>query len=533
MLRAIALATTLANAAIRIEENVPRVKKGKATFDGWRFLGPRGAASTWPSGKTEYEGDPLAAHGGVYAQLDGAAPPPRFAEHGGDLGAGAAAARRPPRLGHDHVDVQGLMRSPPLGTAQDVIHVQYWVAGKMRVTRNGTYTVSCRSLHAFELRDANGVIIGPLLGDVYGRGHATPLKLGAGAYDVVSRHVGLAAKVVGAAPDLVRGRFVNDAAVLCLELRNLSPTAWKFAHATLTAGGGFALGGAADPVSLAPGSTTSVLLRLAANGPADDVEADGCAEYEIYVAAVVVKGALRCRARSQSALMTFADGDGSLGAAGVLFPRRGDGAGNSVVLSLAGVGVSRLLGERGAGVELDSVDADHWWWDTARPNDGGAVHDDAARAFTLAAAAARRTTLADVLAKGPSTVVAGSPQTYGGRFGLRVDRFPDTDGWPVRDVGGALRVGDCAVDAADGPGAAFLAPSPAGRLDLVVTASRAETLAWLAATTFASNQPHARPSRTCPDFVLVDEDARWTGVGGVRAAGLRRRRGVASGFFSC
>lgn len=46
MLRAIALATTLANAAIRIEENVPRVKKGKATFDGWRFLGPRGAAST-------------------------------------------------------------------------------------------------------------------------------------------------------------------------------------------------------------------------------------------------------------------------------------------------------------------------------------------------------------------------------------------------------------------------------------------------------------------------------------------------------
>ena len=45
MLRAIALATTLVNAAIRIEENVPRVKKGTATFDGWRFLGPRGAAS--------------------------------------------------------------------------------------------------------------------------------------------------------------------------------------------------------------------------------------------------------------------------------------------------------------------------------------------------------------------------------------------------------------------------------------------------------------------------------------------------------
>ena len=46
MLRAIALATTLVNAAIRIEENVPRVKKGIVTFDGWRFLGPRGAAST-------------------------------------------------------------------------------------------------------------------------------------------------------------------------------------------------------------------------------------------------------------------------------------------------------------------------------------------------------------------------------------------------------------------------------------------------------------------------------------------------------
>ena len=42
-----------------------------------------------------------------------------------------------------------------------------------------------------------------------------------------------------------------------------------------------------------------------------------------------------------------------------------------------------------------------------------------------AAAAAPRTTLADVLATGPVTVVAGSPQTYGGRFGLRVLDRPD------------------------------------------------------------------------------------------------------------
>ena len=122
-------------------------------------------------------------------------------------------------------------------------------------------------------------------------------------------------------------------------------------------------------------------------------------------------------------------------------------------------------------------------------------------------------------------------------LGLRAqDRFPDTDAWPVRDVGGALRVGDCAVDAADGPGAAFLAPSPEGRLDLVVTAGRADTLAWLATTTFASNQPHTRApfSNMLPDFVLVDKDARWTGVGGVRAAGyFDDAWGVASGFFSC
>ncbi|KAH8044740.1 hypothetical protein JL722_14525 [Aureococcus anophagefferens] len=472
--------------------------------------------------------------------------------------------------------------------------------------------------------------------------------------------------------------------------------------------------------------------------------------------------------------MTFADGDGSLGAAGVLFPRRGDGAGNSVVLSLAGVGVSAqaqadaykrkvdeadadytfgfedlwvlcpdragphnwedlglrtaeravrvlaadrgadatnivvhghsrgghgawgfavrfpdlgavgdndnalflanlrgakalvrvasgshrepvvrpqgraLSASRGAGVELDSVDADHWWWDTARPNDGGAVHDDAARAFTLAAAAARRTTLADVLAKGPVTVVAGSPQTYGGRFGLRVVDRPDpgarafatfksnasletrnarrlalagealaalplTIGGDIapgpaatpwislgrraaRDYSGAelalatyvasnhyvwartstrvvsladaaplrnshrflylgLRAqdrfrtrtaGPCARRRRCASGTALSTPrtGPAPRSSrrrrrAASTSSSpraARKRSRGAATTFASNQPHTRApfSNMLPDFVLVDEDARWTGVGGVRAAGyFDDAWGVASGFFSC
>ena len=48
--------------------------------------------------------------------------------------------------------------------------------------------------------------------------------------------------------------------------------------------------------------------------------------------AVRLPGALRCRRPDQSALLTFRDPDGSLGAAGVLRPRAGKGTKRPVVV---------------------------------------------------------------------------------------------------------------------------------------------------------------------------------------------------------
>ena len=81
----------------------------------WRYVGP------WPSGKTEYEGDPLAARGGVYASLGGGVSPGysehmtygalRWMETLSDDGGRVA-------LGHDHVDFRSLVSNPPKGGSQ-------------------------------------------------------------------------------------------------------------------------------------------------------------------------------------------------------------------------------------------------------------------------------------------------------------------------------------------------------------------------------------------------------------------------------
>jgi hypothetical protein len=55
------------------------------------------------------------------------------------------------------------------------------------------------------------------------------------------------------------------------------------------------------------------------------------------------------------------------------------------------------------GVAIDAVELkgkEHWWWDTAAPNDGGAVFDGAVRAF-LAAAPSQ-----------PAVVPVGACQTH-------------------------------------------------------------------------------------------------------------------------
>ena len=64
------------------------------------------------------------------------------------------------------------------------------------------------------------------------------------------------------------------------------------------------------------------LTRVA--GPDKELDRDGCAPFRVtFEGADIdpVVGALRCRRSDQSALLTFVDPDGSLGAAGVLRPR--------------------------------------------------------------------------------------------------------------------------------------------------------------------------------------------------------------------
>ncbi|KAH8071572.1 hypothetical protein JL721_4072 [Aureococcus anophagefferens] len=132
--------------------------------------------------------------------------------------------------------------------------------------------------------------------------------------------------------------------------------------------------------------------------------------------------------------MTFADGDGSLGAAGVLFPRRGDGAGNSVVLSLAGVGVSAQAQADAYKRKVDEADADYTFgfedlWvlcpdragpTTGRtwacgPRKGREEYGDANNLWTHETAPPTLTALLGTL----------QGATYGGRFGLRVLDRPD------------------------------------------------------------------------------------------------------------
>jgi len=81
--------------------------------------------------------------------------------------------------------------------------------------------------------------------------------------------------------------------------------------------------------------------------------------------------------------------------------------------------MARHMHEEGVNVTFEEFDQQHWWWDSKRTNDGGVMHDQAMREWTLAAAEAGPITLAAALTRGQLSIVASSPE-YAGRFGLRV-----------------------------------------------------------------------------------------------------------------
>ena len=86
----------------------------------WHALGP------FASGKTEYEGDPLAAHGGAHAVFHDAVLKKQrrkyLSEYAGWLEWMPTRADQPGvALPHAHVDWQSLHQRPPAGAPTDVL----------------------------------------------------------------------------------------------------------------------------------------------------------------------------------------------------------------------------------------------------------------------------------------------------------------------------------------------------------------------------------------------------------------------------
>ncbi|CAJ1430291.1 unnamed protein product [Effrenium voratum] len=319
---------------------------------GWS-LGP------FASGKAEYDGDPLVPLGGVHRLFERKNEEVQefLAEHaaGGRIAWREAAASSGGRkaevqLPFDHINFQGLMQHPPTGGSSDVLHVQYWTVGHLKVKEPGVYGINCRNLHTFELQAPNGSVLGPLLGNSDSAkpldllGSQVPLRFAC----VVEAREALSARVKSSnLPDLVRGRLLADPAPL--DLRVLSGTSeWRRVRAEVEDASGRVFGASVAPISLAPGAVAQlpVMISVASYGAPSDQEASSCLRFAVSffdddTRLTSVPVALRCRRADQSALFAFLDADGSVAVAAVLPPRMpaGPRAMCPVLVSLSGVGV--------------------------------------------------------------------------------------------------------------------------------------------------------------------------------------------------
>ncbi|CAJ1340309.1 unnamed protein product, partial [Effrenium voratum] len=100
----------------------------------------------------EYDGDPLVPLGGVHRLFERKNEEVQefLAEHaaGGRIAWREAAASSGGRkaevqLPFDHINFQGLMQHPPTGGSSDVLHVQYWTVGHLKVKEPGVYGINC------------------------------------------------------------------------------------------------------------------------------------------------------------------------------------------------------------------------------------------------------------------------------------------------------------------------------------------------------------------------------------------------------
>ncbi|CAE7837580.1 unnamed protein product [Symbiodinium sp. CCMP2592] len=361
-MRSRAFLLALASAGEVVWGELPKIGKK------WWVLGP------FASGKVEYEADPVERLGGVW-QLFGSrkAGVGLLAEHatGGRVswrwaetlsGDGWAQIQLP----HDHIPFQQLLQSPPLGSGSDVLHVQYWVVGALKVKTPGRFGVNCRGLHTFHIvLPQDEQVVGPFAGNIYSSTPFTvPVDFEApGTYHLLSRVRGkvplrfacrletlttlkgtIQAKNL---PDVVGGKLLVSPAPIDLRVQNTGAS-WLDVRAEVAPSRSSAVSGTSSSVRLAPGAVVQVPVLVTVNGPAVEKDAAACVRFDLRLvgsedqkeqATLSVPVQLRCRRSTQSALFSFLDVDGSVAVAAVLKPRRPSSEAMPILVSLSGVGV--------------------------------------------------------------------------------------------------------------------------------------------------------------------------------------------------
>ncbi|CAE6940592.1 unnamed protein product, partial [Symbiodinium sp. KB8] len=270
-------------------------------------------------------------------------------------------------LPHDHIPFQQLLQSPPLGSGSDVLHVQYWVVGALKVKTSGRFGVNCRGLHTFHVvLPQDEQVVGPFAGNIYSSTPFTvPIDFEApGTYHLLSRVRGkvplrfacrletLKATLKGSIqaknlPDVVGGKLLVSPAPIDLRVQNTGAS-WLDVRAEVAPSPSSVVSAASSSVRLAPGAMVQVPVLVTVNGPAVEKDAAACVRFELRLvgsedqteqAALSVPVQLRCRRSTQSALFSFLDVDGSVALAAVLKPRRPSGEAMPILVSLSGVGV--------------------------------------------------------------------------------------------------------------------------------------------------------------------------------------------------
>jgi len=355
----------------------------KAEINGWDFLGP------FPVGKTEVDGDPVAAFGGIRA-LYAKSPSERAkAEFPSELGVGGKAAwgklSRDPTSGRmavqPRVDWNGIAQSLNSVAA---IEFQGWAVGSVRLSHGGRVAINCGSVHSFEL--GNNTL---LLGDIYNRrsknnrpegwAHAnlpagtSPLYIRVRGRAAAQFHCqiqpipaqGLEVMEPSVVPDLISGSFASPE--IALTVVNHAAE-WLYAAVTEQAGTPEANRFLVVPPLardqplwqlVAPGQI--VTLRGHVSVPAGlhqklkpirerEACAKGVARVEWRrrpelgrVGSAMVTVIARCRQKRQSFFFTFLDVDGAVSGAAVIAPRAPEecpSRGCGLLLTCSGVGVT-------------------------------------------------------------------------------------------------------------------------------------------------------------------------------------------------